>query len=126
MLGAVPSATYLSRWIHYPVNSTVNNYLADSGTGAHPGNLAAYPTAPTDFQMLEVCHLWRCPAGKNSKGRAKYLFKFVHAAGVAGVTPPTCDTPAAYQADRLQALSVGGFGPNNLVTPLPDGSPVTD
>src|ERR1700761_475625 len=75
ILGAVPSSTYLSRWIHYPVTSTGNDYLGDYGSGAHPGNLDAYGATPTMFQMLEVCHLWRCPAGKNSKGRSKYLFK---------------------------------------------------
>lgn len=123
ILGTQPSTTYLSRWIHYPVNSTVNDYLADYGSGAHPGNLDAYPVTPTVFQMLEVCHLWRCFAGRNSKGRSKYLFKYVHLGAPAQGGSGEIDTPAAYEPDYLAALTTG-VGPNNLVTTLPDGSPV--
>src|ERR1700761_86022 len=96
ILGAVPDTTYLSRWIHYPVNSTVNDYLADYGSGAHQGTLAAYTSPPSSFQMLEVCHLWRCAAGKNSKGRLKYLFKYVHNAAPDQSVGFTNDTPAPY------------------------------
>ena len=124
ILGAVPDTTYLSRWIHYPVNSTVNDYLADYGSGAHQGTLAAYTSPPSSFQMLEVCHLWRCAAGKNSKGRLKYLFKYVHNAAPDQSVGFTNDTPAPYTTGYLAELTTG-VGPNDLVTTLPDGTPVT-
>jgi hypothetical protein len=125
VLGTNPPDTSLTRWIHYPVNSTVNDYLADYESGVHPGTGNAYDVSATVFQMLEVCHLWRCPAGKNAKGRTKYLFKYVHNGACGGASQTNNDTPVPYTTDYLQSLTVGGFGPNNLTTTLPDGTPPT-
>jgi hypothetical protein len=121
ILGAVNAETSFTRYIHYPVNSVINDYLADYATGDHPGTNSAYTTTPDTWAQLEVCHLWRCPAGKNTKGRSKYLFKYIHSAPTAGDTLEQASDHAIYTGGYLDTLTTG-VGPNMLVATLPDGT----
>lgn len=121
ILGTVSPATSFTRYIHYPVNSNVNDYLNDYEIGANPGTTTAYDAPPTAFQQLEVCHLWRCAAGKNTKGREKYLFKYIHGAVASGDTLALAQAPFPYVSGYLTPLHTG-VGPNDLVATLPDGT----
>lgn len=71
------AGTSLIGWLYYPPGSSVNTYQATYATGTYPGTQDAY-TTHQEAQQAEVVVLARCPVGRNSLGRAKYLFKHIH------------------------------------------------
>lgn len=84
ILSLIGSTSYLAGWLHYPPNSTVNDYQADYDSAAHPGTSTGYAdSSALAFQQAEVCMLWRAPTRPNSKGRMGYCFKYIHGVSAA-------------------------------------------
>lgn len=79
ILRIISSTSYLSGWLYYPANSTINTYQADYVSTDHPGSLTGYvDSSDLMAQQAEVCILLRVPTVPNSKGRMTYLFKYIH------------------------------------------------
>lgn len=108
-LGFTPS--YLLGWLYYAPGSDVNKYQAVYEATDHPCTEAAY-TGGGHPAQLEVIALCRCPVGVNSKGRAKYLMKHVHAvmSDGSGGTLSALASPATL-LDKWNT----GSGPESLV-----------
>lgn len=103
--------TSLVNWLYYKQGSEVNTYQGSYSPGTHSGDLTAYSGSPT-FCQLEVCALARCPVGVNSKGRAKYLFKYIHDISQ---SPSPGELSTIADETTLLAPWNTGSGPNELV-----------
>lgn len=122
ILGVMNSSGYLSGWLYYPANSTVNTYQADYESSAHPGTQSQYEdeSGCTNTQA-EVCMLWRAPTKPNSKGRMTYLFKYVHGIlGNIGTATAAQETPGTVSG-FLNSYNTG-IDTSDRIPVAPDGT----
>ena len=122
MLSVISSTSYLAGWLHYPPNSTVNDYQADYDSSAHPGTTAGYDPDSADWwQQSEVCMLWRAPTKPNSKGRMGYLMKYVHGVSAGGLSQVDAQAPAPLLSTLLSTYNTGVDSANRIPV-APDGT----
>lgn len=122
MLQLITDTSYLSGWLHYPANSTVNDFQKEYEPTDHPGNQFGY----TDYshnvsQQAEVCALFRAPTKVNSKGRMGYLFKYVHGAQSSGTSQAAGQVISETAADLLSTYATG-IDTANRIPVAPDGT----
>lgn len=120
------SITYLSGWLYYPAGATINTYQATYDSGDHPGTYTAYVDSDPPISMLEVCALLRAPFGVNSKGRAKYLYKYVHNVAASGSGATGGDSLADLVTPWCFAALDTGIDSANRIPVAPDGTVPTD
>lgn len=122
ILSLISSSSYLSGWLHYPPNSTVNDFQAEYASDEHPGAETGFVEGtPIYFQQAEVCYLWRAPTKPNSKGRMGYLFKYIHGAAAGGNTQAGAQSPADQIAGILDTYNTG-IDSANRIPCAPDGT----
>lgn len=105
------SETSFIGWLYYPPGGHVNTLSADYDSGTYPGTRSAYTDPTGAAEQLEVCALLRCPVGRNSLGRSKYLFKHLHdvTGGSAGEIAALIDFDTTFAAWQT------GAGPDSVV-----------
>lgn len=124
--GVISPTSYFSGWLHYPANSTINDFQAEYTSSEYPGSLVGYISSSEDlYQQAEVCMLWRAPTVVNSKGRMTYLFKYIHGIQAYGTTQLQAQARNPLQSTIFDTYNTG-IDPDDRVPCAPDGTTVSD